>query len=186
MLRWVLVAIAAVPGLAGCGNTDNQVFNGLPATDTVPSALIPDVHSAIHAVTTVTDKSGQKKSVSMFIVADSKNLCGSLAAHPDYFKVPIEPFVALRLTGNADQLGTFHVETSDGSAAFLVTAGPGNPVGEYDADIGIVNVRGFDGRPGGESAGSFDVRMFDAFARAHEIFGKFKTTGCAALSSAQF
>ncbi len=188
MHRRFLVAIAlALPALAGCGNSDNQVYGGIVGTGTASNAFLPDILSAIHAVYQTTDKTGHARSVSMMVLTDHGNLCAALAAHPDYFKKPVEPFVALLMTTTADRLGTFHLELSnDGGGQILATSGPGQPIFGYVGYQGIISLKQFSAVPGDQAVGTFDFLASDSASVSHEIFGKFKTSECAALSSAVF
>ena len=177
MARFLLLAAATL--VAACGNSDNQVFGGVGATTDTPSAIIPNVNSAISAVVPIPDAQGNKTNYDVVVLADSSNLCRTLAGKPDYFKTASEAFTALILITPADTLGTFQIGASNGAFVRLeVTPGAGSPVTAYSGTAGLVSLREF----GGTSSGTFDLIM----ANCCRMFGKFKASACPALANAGF
>jgi hypothetical protein len=174
--------------LAGCGNPDSQVFNGiLGRPPNVPNAYIDSVGSAIAGVSQRTDAKGVITKIDVFVLTNRNDLCKKLGDKPDYLDNPSEPFVALAMATPFDRLGTFQAGASDGLYTwFGVTAGPGAVVTRYPPYVGALSVRQFDARAGGESQGSFDIYFIDLDGAIHEIFGRFKTTTCDALKNVTF
>ena len=187
LCRVPVALAAALLALAGCNNNDNQVNGGIFVAPQFPNGFIPEVGTAIAGSFVRTDNAGNQFPVSMFILSDQPGLCKKIADHPDFFKNAQVPFVAMILTTAADKLGTFQIGFADGGTAqMLVTAGSGNPVGTFPADLGNISLRQLGVAAGSESDGTFDVGIIDATSRRKEVFGKFKTQGCAAISGLQF
>jgi hypothetical protein len=197
LARSLPLAVAAAL-LAACSNPDNQVYGGAPAitaTDgtTIPSAFIPNVASAIAGTVNITDTNNNSKAYTVVLLSNRNNLCQSLAARPDYFKNPPEAAVTLALfiapnAQNQAQLGTFQVGATNGSAVTLgTTAGPGQPTYSYKGVGGSVALTRYDNSPGGESDGSFDLLLSDPTGQVtFEVFGKYKTSTCAAVANVSF
>jgi hypothetical protein len=180
-------ASLALVAVAACHNPDSVVYNGIPGDPSTPDAYIYDVGTAINVL--FTSGTGTKQTqVSMFVLTDRGGVCTKLAAHPDYFKNPIEPFVALIMTTKANQLGTFAVGASNGATAtFLVTPGAAGAVSGYSAVQGAVSVTQFGTTAGADSFGSFpELDFVDHANTLYYIYGKFKTENCPALANAQF
>jgi hypothetical protein len=172
---------------SGCSNPDNQVYNGIPGDSNTPNAFIYNVGSAIHGVGNFKDAQNNIVQRDVIILTDRNNLCVSLAARPDYYTNPPEAFVALFMTVQHDRIGTNLVgATNGGSAQLIVSAGPGQPVTLYPGVGGSIDVRFMDSRPGGEADGTFDTIISDNTSLGHEVFGKYQTHTCPAISNIQF
>jgi hypothetical protein len=180
--------LALLTALAGCGTDENVVLSGYPP------AIISPVRSSISAAVTFTDASGGRHPQWVVAMANVPDLCTKVTAHPDYFRTPIENFVAIVLWVPPGQIGTFFVGQSiSGSEVnneVLVGTGPAGStppqvvrlagVSRFGANIGLSQ---FD--VGGEARGNFDVLVSDPNGVPREFAGKFKATYCTGAEQAQ-
>src|SRR5258706_8221936 len=122
MLRKTPLLFAA---MLSCGNPDNVVVGGISATSTIPVAIIQSIQSAEAGITTYIDPQGNHIQLSVVAFTDHPGLCQKLKDHPDYFRNPIEPYVALLLYAPVDRIGTFVTGRDPGAEAEVIaTTGP--------------------------------------------------------------
>jgi hypothetical protein len=181
--------LALLAALAGCGTDENVVVSGYPP------AIISPVRSSISAAVTFTDAGGVQHPQWVVAMSGVPDLCTKVTAHHDYFRNPIENFVAIVLWVPAGQIGTFFVGQSIGGSEVnnevLVGTGPAGSttpqvvrlagVSRFGANIGLSQ---FDVGPGGEARGNFDVLVSDPNGFPREYAGKFKATYCAGAEQA--
>jgi len=177
--RFLLLA-----ALSGCGNPDNLVVGGFGP------AVINPVRSAIHAVASV-QVNGSPQQLSVIVLSDSTDLCAKIAAHPDYFHVPSDNFASMLLFTPAGLIGDFFVgQNNTGNEIVLgavATDGGTGPLAAYPGyQGGQISMAQFNTNCGGcEAKGSFDVFVVDPSGGLHEFYGRFKSTFCQGLASAQ-
>lgn len=93
---------------SACTNNDNLILGGIGASTQTPEIVFDTVNSAISGNVTLSDANGNPVTpVLAIILSDRPGLCDKLKDHPDYFRKPPEPFLALILFIPPDKFGTF-------------------------------------------------------------------------------
>ena len=176
---------------SACSSDDNYVLSGYGPV------IISPVRSSLAAQMNFKDSSGAPHPQWVIAMSDTDDVCTKLATHPDYFQNPIESFDAAIVWVPPGNLGTYFVGQQDINGS---TAGNEILVGRALADGGsgqltrfneVVGVGGsislsqFNVGAGGQAIGNFDVGIVDPTGRAREFVGKFKTSYCVAMETAQ-
>jgi hypothetical protein len=180
--------LAALCALAACGNSDNQVIGGLLGAGSVPNVIITEVGSAISAPVNATNLHGGLVPRNAVILTDRSDLCAKLAANPNYFLSPIEPFVAVILLTPQRQVGTYYLGQTDIGALLLAAGAVGQTIYPFPgASGGTIGIGQMDSSHGGRAEGNFAMQVYDpsvANSALYTVYGQFKTAECPALETA--
>lgn len=178
-----------------CGNNDNLVVGGIgagPSNDGGPSSpevVFDNIGSAISGKTTLTDANGNPTGNAVAVIlSDRPALCSILAAHPDYFRKPFEGYLAMIhfIPVDPPRLGTFEPgrpgDEGTGSEIIAVNSPPQPTLWYFRGiDTGYIALTNLN--DDGSSSGSFQLIYNDYLnAGGHPFYGKFRTSGCAALA----
>jgi hypothetical protein len=187
--RWLLLALLL--WAAACSSDDNYVLSGYGPV------IISPVRSSLAAQVTFTDSNGAPHPQWVIAMTDTSDVCTKLATHPDYFQTPIEVFNAAIVWVPPGNVGTYFVGQQDASGstagnevlAGLALADGGSP--QLTRLRGVAGVNGFisltqfNVGAGGQAVGNFDVGIADPGGVVREFVGKFKTSYCTAMETAQ-
>jgi hypothetical protein len=128
MRKAALVLIA----LAGCSQQDNLILGGIGASDQTPQIVFDNIGSSIAGKAMLSDRNGNPIApVTAVILSDRGGLCDKLKLHPDYFRNPVEGFIAMILFMPVDRVGTFLPgrQGDEGTGSEIIGVnGPGAPV----------------------------------------------------------
>jgi hypothetical protein len=187
--QWLVLATPLL--CCACSSDDNFVLSGY-----APVVISP-VRSALAAQVNFTDTSGMPHLQWVIAMTDTADLCTKLATNPGYFQTPIEVFNAAIVWVPPGNVGTYLVgqQNPSGSTAGneilsgLALADGGSPqllrLTQVNNLGGNISLTQFNVGPGGQAVGNFDVAVFDPGGVAREFVGKFKTTYCTAMETAQ-
>jgi hypothetical protein len=93
---------------SACSNNDNLILGGIGASTQTPQITFDNVNSAISGKVTLSDVNGNPVTpVLAVILSNQPGLCDKLKQHPDYFRKPLESFIAMILFIPPDRFGTF-------------------------------------------------------------------------------
>jgi hypothetical protein len=179
--------------LCACGSEENYVLSGYPPI------IISPVRSAMHAQMNFRDTSGATHPQWVIVLTDAGDVCTKLATHQDYFQNAIEGFNAVIVWVPPNTIGTWFIGQDDGKGS---VAGTEVLSGIPPSDAGTAQVVRLPqtlvpgvGEPisitefnasGGQAVGNFDVLVSaPGGGGPREYAGKFKTSYCAAMATAQ-
>jgi hypothetical protein len=176
--------------LCACGSDDNYVVSGYPPI------IISPVRSALHAQVNFKDTGGATHPQWVIVLTDAGDVCTKLATHADYFLNPIENFAAVVIWVPPNRIGTWFIGQDDGMGSVAGTevlagnapsdGGPAQFVrlGEVIGVGASVSLTQFN-VGGGQAIGNFDLGIADPAGATREFLGKFKTSYCVAMQTAQ-
>jgi hypothetical protein len=93
---------------SACSNNDNLILGGIGSSAETPQIVFDNINSAISGNVTLSDANGNPVTPALAVIlSDQPGLCDRLKQHPDYFRKPPEPYIAMILFVPPDRFGTF-------------------------------------------------------------------------------
>ncbi len=189
MRRAVLALVFLVA--AGCNNSDNVILGGIGASSQTPQIVFDNIGTSISGTVTLSDANGvaiPDSTVLAIVMTDQPGVCDKLKQHPDYFRNPPEPYIALILFLPPDRVGTFLPgrETDVGTGSEIIgVLGPNAPVLPFVA----VNAGYIILSPNDTPTGSFNLLYspppeLSGGTSGFPFTGRYKTNDCPNLASA--
>jgi hypothetical protein len=186
---------------AACSNSDNAIFGAIPPSNITPPIQFDDIATSISGRLQLRDNAGNPlgTEAQVVIMSDRPGLCDKLKAHPDYFRNPTEPYLALILFLPPDlRVGVFEpARPSDaGTGSEIIGSDPtrwqastdatGRPLAPFLAiDTGYISLSDWTETTDGESKGTFQLIYGvppPLISEQGFVFsGKFKASGCPGL-----
>jgi hypothetical protein len=179
---------------AACGQGDNSIIGGFPATTITPLIEFDDIRSVISSRVRLFAADGSPTGVSseVIIMSDQSQLCDRLTQHRDYFRNPPETYLALILfLPSDDRLGTFLPgrpgdEGTDSEIIGVKT--PLQSVTPFRAALRqdtFISLREWSDTAGGAATGRFELIYVPApetnLTNAAILAGRFKSSVCTTL-----
>jgi len=187
------IALTLLLVAAACNNADNVILGGIGASDVTPQIVFDDIRTSISGKVTLSDASGTpipEAEMLAVVMTDQPGVCEKLKQHPDYFRKPVEPYLALIMFVPLDRVGTFlpgRVTDIGTGSEVIGVLGPNQPVLPFVATTqGYITVA-----PADTPQGTFNLLYFppSELASSNTVVGfpfsgKYKTNDCPNLAGA--
>ena len=189
------VAPALLLVAAACGTGDNVVVGGFSETTVTALIQFDNIRSVISGRAHLFDTSATPQPTGeseVIIISDRPQLCDRLKQHPDYFRHPPEPYLALILfLPPTNHLGTFIPgrpgdEGTDSEILAIKDVTKVYPFKALKVPGYYISLRDWSEQPGGEANGSFNLAYVvppevTTASVAFQLYGKFKASVCPTL-----